>query len=142
MNEISKIVSKHNIKMEILASSVFIPDTPSATNIYTIVLKLGRRKLVVPQADRKRKKPSASTVIEALVEDAVNLDRTRTFEGWCIEYGCDIKDDIAQREYQQVVSYTKALKHFLGEKLYQKAVSDWKARYSPLTYKQEEALDN
>lgn len=133
MNDVAKMITKYKIRMEILPSSVFVPDSTSATNIYTICLKRGGRKLVVPQADRKRKMPSTTTVLESLIEDSALFTRAGNFETWCTENGCTPDDTVAQREYQQVSWYAAALKHFLGEELFNQAIANWEEKNAPLT---------
>lgn len=138
MYGVATLVKANNITLEILPSSVFVPEFDSVTNIYTVVLRRGRRKLVIPQADRKKNFPTVVAVLDALLEDAILYFKTETYSAWCVECNCDPDDEVAKREYDQVQLYAYGLKNFLGDALYKQAVEAWEKRNAQIQYVPEE----
>jgi hypothetical protein len=132
VNSIATLITKRNIKLEILPTSAFA--CPVGLNIYTVVLKHGKKQLMLPQADRKKYNPSVKVVLEGLVEDAAVIERSKDYDGWRRESGITIEDELSKVEYSQSLWYSRALRVFLGDELYIKAIADWEAENETLSY--------
>ena len=122
------LLAAKKIKMDIIPGCALAIGGPKTPNVYTIVLSCGRRKLVIPQADRKRKMPNIATILDAFLEEAALYEQHESYAAWCEECGCAPEEELAIRQYRQAGWYARALRELLGNKLYALSVEDWRAQ--------------
>lgn len=66
--------------------------------------------------------PTTAMVLDALINDARNLDNTKNFKDWCDDFGADWRDKSSVTIYANVKSLSAKLKKFLGPAVYRDAI--------------------
>lgn len=130
------------LKMEIIPGCALTVGSPKTPNIYTVCLSCGGRKLVVPQADRKRRDPSMATILEAFLEEAALFEGQPSYEAWCEDCSYDTDDEISLRQYKQAAWYAQALRHLLGNDLYELSIEEWKQQHDSIPEEEDLFLDD
>ena len=114
-----QFVNKNNIRI----TSEWAAENPANkewkdANHYKVTLKMNGRQMTLyfSQGYGISGEPTAQSVINCLISDAIGFENSRGFEDWAGEYGYDTDSRKAEAIYKTIERQAKKLKQFLGEK--------------------------